>query len=222
MFNLFNLRTVFIVFITLFLAGCGSETFSAGNGQGGEPSDDRTDKLTGSTGGESNNSVGGGETGGSNGETGGTGGSADGGTGGDSGGTGGTGGNGTCVPKTCEEVTYEMTNDFSKTQGDLNTACGAFDNGCGGMTFCSCDDAHVCGQSIADPYGDPRLDPLAQDPALCGGGCLEVFGNPIKQDICGGTDYRLFGCVGIDITSIETYIPDLTCTGHGIEAWCCQ
>lgn len=212
------------------------------------------DASTGGTGGSDNTGgtepgTGGGntETGGSSGSTGGsdnTGGTSTGGTdntGGNDPGTGGadnTGGTGGagCVPKTCEEVTVELTGTATE-QGELNSACGSFDDGCGGELDCSCTYAEDCGhyipdnsESVSEPEGTP------QESNLCGGGCTEITSWAVVLEQCGVNPIetpdgpKLFSCSDQYPEERTAEVVGMTtCTllsqfssGWGLVGFCCE
>lgn len=209
----------------------------SGEGSGGDGSEEATggSENTGgeeSTGGSENTggATTGGEpsTGGFEGDTGGR----DIGTGGEDMGTGGSGGGNVCVPKTCDEITVELVEEFQSSlasedpllktdskQGEQGSACGNHDDGCGGTIACdSCNgDGFSCGGArntrldrLFDINATTYYEPIA---GICAGGCIEQSIDWIDYihqqqgiEICQGqpTDF-LYTCNENDelITSIE-------------------
>ena len=172
------------IICTLLLYGCSGaegnaivheeENIDATGGEqsvesGGSTSDGGSDSETGgseSTGGESS--------------TGGTGG-----TGGDD----GTGGNtGPCVPKTCEQIAFELTGKFPVPEpGTPGSACGVQNDGCpdgplGGNILCDpCDsNFYKCGGdvSVIPGAGEVTYGTSEGTPSICAGGC---FNHGINQ-----------------------------------------
>jgi len=221
----------------------GSET-GDGDGDGDGDTGGNPDNTGGSdsgTGG-SNQNTGGTSAGGN--ETG-TGGDSSGGMGGDTGGTNsggadsGTGGmGGSCIPKTCEDMTIELNGDTTVAQGDIGTACGFFDDGCGGELECNCINAQGdCGMGV--PINSENQIPQSTEgqPNICGGGCILITPYTLTLSAC-GTDLgeegpQLYSCsaqyleVGND-TSLASEIIGKNCTvsvdyASGVlQGFCCE
>jgi hypothetical protein len=139
------------------------------DGTGGDSQDGtggRSVKPTGGSGGNDNKNSGGAD-------------SSSGGSGSSSGGSdNSTGGNNTCVPKTCDDL----------TAGEINSPCGQMDDGCGRELQCSCKlmsgelGDSSCGADL--PQNGDTLTSIPQEPNLCGGGCVQLFGGGFWSTQC--------------------------------------
>lgn len=186
--------------LALLSVACGADKFSAteefsagGANPTGDGDGDTSSGGQDASGGKSGEAGGDGSGGNSN--TGGTGGNNTGSTGG-SDNSGGSGGNG-CVPKTCQEVTFELTNNITLDDGAIGTACGAFDDGCGGQTLCGCQEPDSCGivQDKRIECTSVSCRPLERftEENICSPKCTP---QP-WQASCGSNNYTSFSCPGL-------------------------
>ena len=236
-----TVNTIATVIAVSLLAGCGGGfevaeddmTFGSGSRSsssttgGGSSVDDEGEggSLTGMdvTGGSTGSSTG--NTGGTQTETGGT--TSEGGS--ETGGDLGTGGRVTeCVHYTCDEVTYMKTGEIVD-DGLVGSACGAHDDGCGGVVICdTCDgDGFSCGGAQNKRMlseGDTNF--TAGTEGICGGGCMEQIHGPIAQSRCPDPSRpHYFSCsLGNSGENIQALPPqpisDYDCTGS-VGNFCC-
>lgn len=98
---------------------------------------------------------------------------------------GGSGGVITCIPKECDDL----------TDGELDSWCGTFDNGCNGTVECGCSNHYGCGMGYPkDAYEDFPIE-LPGTPNRCGGGCVKVRTIVTSEEACPNSSDNLYACM---------------------------
>jgi len=194
----------------LFLIGCGSSS-------GFTTCHDCDLTETGGTGmgGEFDNTGGSTETGGNNSQTGGNS------TGGNFTGGNSTGGSNTCVPtNTCSD-------------GQVGSACGKIDDGCGNIITCGCVTDSVCGGEnskkithISPTYSSADYT-VSGTENICSNTCVQQLQTIVIENFCGtGTTNTLWTCPNFYVFNIPQMLQQKNCIDSSSEpnvgAFCCD